>query len=228
MSFLRERLEIDVRVVPTWIPHQARDNREKRLKLNNQMNIEYEATFINIDKDEIRNKLKNAGAKLVRPEFLQKRVAFYLSGHEESNDRFARVRDEGDKITMTIKLFDGDKIDNQKEINLVINDFESGVKFLEAIGCSSKSYQETKRELWKLENVEIMIDTWPFLEPIVEVEGNSEEEVMTVSKKLGFDYDKAKFCSVDVIYREKYNLPTNVINTAPKLIFEMKNPFINN
>lgn len=36
------------------------------------MQIEYEATFININKDEIRARLKKVGATLVKPEFLQK------------------------------------------------------------------------------------------------------------------------------------------------------------
>ncbi len=42
------------------------------------MNIEYEATFLKIDRDEIRKRLRNAGAKLIKPEFLQKRVVFNL------------------------------------------------------------------------------------------------------------------------------------------------------
>jgi hypothetical protein len=41
------------------------------------MNIEYEATFYPIDKDEMRGRLKKAGAKLIRPEFLQKRDVFF-------------------------------------------------------------------------------------------------------------------------------------------------------
>ena len=40
------------------------------------MDIEYEATFVNINKDEIRKRLKDSGAKLIKPEFLQKRVNF--------------------------------------------------------------------------------------------------------------------------------------------------------
>lgn len=35
------------------------------------MEIEYEATFINVDKDEMHQRLKDAGAILVRPEYLQ-------------------------------------------------------------------------------------------------------------------------------------------------------------
>ena len=47
------------------------------------MKIEYEATFTDINKDEIRERLEKAGAVLRRPEFLQKRGTFRLpEGHE--------------------------------------------------------------------------------------------------------------------------------------------------
>lgn len=190
------------------------------------MNTEYEATYIDINKEEMRERLTNAGAKLLRPEFKQKRIAFDLPGFEKKGDRFARVRDEGDKITMTLKIFEGNKIADQKEINLTVDNFDNAVIFLEKIGCINKSYQETMREIWKFDDTEVTIDTWPFIEPIVEVEGYSEEDVKKISKKLGFDYNKAKFCSIDVIYGEKYNLPIGIINTSPKIIFEMENPFI--
>ena len=42
------------------------------------MDTEYEAKFVKINKDDVRKKLKKLGAKLVRPEFFQKRVAFHL------------------------------------------------------------------------------------------------------------------------------------------------------
>lgn len=48
------------------------ENKDDLKGKNNFMQIEYEATFPNIDKNEIREKLKNVGATLVRPEFLQK------------------------------------------------------------------------------------------------------------------------------------------------------------
>ena len=47
------------------------------------MEIEYEATFSEIDKEEIRTMLKKVGARLVKNEFMQKRVVFNLpKGHE--------------------------------------------------------------------------------------------------------------------------------------------------
>lgn len=191
------------------------------------MDVEYEATFLDIDKDEIRKRLKDAGAELIKPDFLQKRVVF--NPPKKINDHsWLRVRDEGDKITMSFKMvFDENKIESQKEIELVINNFKAGVDFLEATGCQRKSYQETKRELWKLDDLDVCIDEWPFLEPFVEIEGESEKEVRTVSEKLEFDYSKALFCATGLIYSKKYNIPVEIIdNEIKRIVFDMENPFL--
>ncbi len=191
------------------------------------MNIEYEATFISIDKEEIRQRLRESEAELIKEEFLQKRVVFNLPKGHEIKGAWARVRDEGDKITMSLKIVDGDKITDQKEAQLVIDNFSEAVSFLETMGCEQKAYQETKRETWSLDNVCITIDEWPFLEPFVEVEGVSEDEVKKVSEKLGFDYSKARFCSVDILYSEKYGLPPeHFYEDVKRIDFEMENPFV--
>ena len=153
------------------------------------MQIEYEATFQNIDKDEVRNKLVKAGAKLVKPETLYKRETF--KSKIDPINAWMRVRDEGDKITMSHKISTGDKIDDQKEICLTVDNFENAVDFLDSLGYEKKTFQETKREIWNLEGVEITIDEWPFLEPFVEVEGESEKVVKIASEKIGFDYSTA-------------------------------------
>ena len=191
------------------------------------MEIEYEATFVKVDKDDIRAKLKNAGAKLERPEFMQRRVVFNLPKGHEIKGAWARVRDEGDKITMSVKIVDGEKITDQKETCITIDDFERGRMILKTMGADEKAYQETKRELWKLDDVEITLDEWPFLEPYVEVEGSSEEAVRAVAKKLGFKWAKARFCAVGTLYAEKYDFDETVINNeTPKIVFGMENPFI--
>ena len=191
------------------------------------METEYEATFLDIDKDEMRQKLKDAGAVLIRPEFLQRRIPFHLPKEKRAKDIWLRVRDEGDKVTLSLKHIYGDKIDVQKELCVVVDSFNNAVELLELIGCEQKSYQETKRELWRLDNVDITIDEWPFLEPFVEVEGKSEKEVKEVSEKIGFDYSKALFCGVTKLYNMKYGSDFEKINSATKkIVFDMKNPFI--
>ena len=190
------------------------------------MQIEYEATFANINKDETRNKLKEIDARLVRPEFLMKRTVFKLPAGHEIPGGWLRVRDEGDKITVSLKAVVAGKVEDQKETCLVVDDYNEAIDFLKEIGCEEKSYQETKRELWKLDEVEITIDEWPFLNPFVEVEGGSEEEIKAVSEKLSFDYSQALFCAVDTLYSKQYGITEEYVDKVPLIIFNDVNPFI--
>lgn len=182
------------------------------------MQTEFEAAFLKVDKDLVRECLKQAGATLVYPESLFKRDVFDPPIHVKG--AWLRVRKEPDKITMSLKVVDGDKIEDQKEVELIINDYEQGVEFLKSIGAPHKSYQETKRELWRLNGVEITIDTWPGLNPLVEVEGESEATVKDVSEVLGFDYSQAHFGAVDVVYEAELGIPKKVINKLPIITFE--------
>jgi adenylate cyclase class 2 len=195
------------------------------------MQTEFEATFLNIDKSIIRNKLNSIGAKLIKPEFLQKRVVYNLPTGHEIEGGWLRVRDEGDKITMSLKIVkkDSSEITDQKELQLIINDFNEGDELLKLIGCEKKAYQESRRELWMLEETEITIDEWPFLKPLVEIEGKSEAEVIKISEMLGFEYSTAYFGSADGIYAKEYDIDVDVINEqTPLLTFDMKeNPLLN-
>lgn len=192
------------------------------------MDIEYEATFPEVNKAVIRERLLWVGAELVKPEFLQKRVVFHFPAGRAIPGGWLRVRDEGDKITMSMKVVDGDRIMDQKEQLLEVSDFESAVKMLLLLGCTKKSYQETKRELWKIDDTEVTIDEWPFLQPFVEIEGKSEDAVRHVSIKLGFEYDQAMFGAVDVIYMRQYPHLTadRINNRTPLILFEGENPFL--
>lgn len=192
------------------------------------MEIEYEATFANIDKDDIRARLKKAGAKMIYPEFLMKRYVWNFPKGHEVKGGWIRIRQEADKMTMSVKIVPDDKkIEDQKETCIEINDFDKAREIISTIGCQEVAYQESKRELWKIDDVEITIDEWPFLEPFVEIEGKSEKVVKEVAKKLDFDYQQAIFGSVDFQYAKKYNISIEKIdNNTPKILFNMNNPFI--
>ena len=111
------------------------------------MEIEYEATFPNINKEEIRERLQESGAVLVRPEYTQRRKVYHLPEGHEIRGGWMRVRDEGDKIMITLKVVDGEKIENQKEINVKVTDFEAACDLVATLGCREKAYQVTRREL---------------------------------------------------------------------------------
>ena len=191
------------------------------------MQIEYEATFYPVKKTDVRKKLKRIGAKLIKPEFLQKRCVFELPIGHEIQGGWLRVRDEGDKITMSLKVVNGDHIENQKEICLQVDNFNQAILLLEMIGCKNIAYQETRRELWNVDGVDVCLDKWPWLEPFVEIEGKTKAEVKRVSNLLGFNYRFAKFCSADTLFSEKYKMPKDFFNNhTPRLVFKGKNPFV--
>jgi len=192
------------------------------------MEIEYEATFANIDKNDIRSRLKKANAKMIYPEFLMKRCVWHFPKGHEVKGSWVRVREEADKITMSVKTIkDNKKIEDQNEICINVSDFEKAREIINTIGCQEMAYQESKRELWKIDDVEITIDEWPFLEPFVEIEGPSEQIVKKIAKQLNFDYSKALFGSVNFQYAAKYGITIEQVNTkTPNIVFDMKNPFV--
>lgn len=191
------------------------------------MDIEYEAKFTNINKNGIRERLKSLGARLINPEIIQKRAVFFLPGKKDKTTSWLRVRDEGYRVTVSLKTVVNGSIKTQKEIMLRVDNYESARKLLTEIGCLEKAYQETKRETWMLDGVEITIDEWPYLEPYIEIEGDSEKAVREVAKKLGFDYGKAIFGAVDQLISKKWGIPENAINNEiPRIIFGGGNPYL--
>ncbi len=196
---------------------------------SNLTNIEYEATFYDIDISEMRTKLKSFGGELIKSEFNQKRTVFNFPKGHEIKGGYIRVRDEADKITMTLKIMSSNNsIEGQKEVELVVDDYNAAINMLSLLGANKKSFQESKRELWEIDGVEIMLDSWPFLETLIEIEGKSELEVRKVSEKLGFNWNDAVFDSIDYFYCKKYNITSERINNnTPELRFDMDNPFLN-
>ena len=185
------------------------------------MNNEIEASFLDVNKDDLREKLKVAGAECIKPEIMMRRTVFDSGPHS-----FARVRDEGDKIVMTYKNFeDEDSIMGVKEVNLIVNNYDDAVKFIAGCGLEQKAVQETYRETWILDGVEITIDTWPWIPTYSEIEGPSEEAVWSVSERLGFKKEDAMFGAVDKIYNHYYGVDMDIVDfETPVINFEVDPP----
>ena len=167
------------------------------------MNTEIEVKFLNVDIDEVRQKLQAAGAVLEHPMRLMKRA---LIETPEMNARHAylRIRDEGDKITATFKQFTENSLTGAKEREIVVSDFDETIEIFAEFGLHYHTFQESKRETWKYGDVEVVIDEWPWINPYIEIEGDSEEAVKQAAKDLGYDWNTAEFGSVDVIYNLEY------------------------
>lgn len=180
------------------------------------MNKEIEAKFFITNKDLIRKKLSSSDFTLIKREFLMKRKTF----HSELSKGWMRIRDEGDKITMTYKEITGSTINDVNEIEIIVNNFEEASKLLCQTSFKETSYQENYREIWRNQDVEVVIDTWPYLQSYIEIEGKSEDIVKEYSNKLGFNFDKdAYFGGVDVLYKKAYNIDSEDFCKIPTITF---------
>lgn len=171
------------------------------------MNLEIEATFVEINKNELRAKLKAAGGKLIKPEILMRRIVFDTGEHS-----FARVRDEGDRIVLTYKRQHNETLTGTEELNVEVSSYEDTIAILKASGLRAKADEESYRESWELNGTEIDIDTWPWIPSFVEIEGQSPEAVEKVATTLGFDMKDAIIGSVDEVYKLYYDVTSQYIN----------------
>lgn len=184
------------------------------------MQTEIEAKFPNINSVVFRKILAKAGAEHIHPEVLMRRRNFdYGDQRLEKIGGWIRVRDEGDKVTFTYKQLNDRTLHGTKEIEVIVNDFEKTCDLLSTIGLKSKAYQETKREKWKIGEVEITIDTWPWVPTFIELEAPSEESLKETAKLLNLEWKNAMHGSVETIYQMHYDFTEEEIDSWPEITF---------
>lgn len=171
------------------------------------MQAEIEAKFLDVSIDDVRNRLKNASAVLVQPMRAMRR-ALIEEEHHAADNSFIRIRDEGDKTTLTfkrrLKTDETTTIDSTHELETTVGDFDTAIHIFKEAGWEYTTFQESRRETWQLDDVEVVIDEWPWIAPYIEIEGESAEAVQRAAEKLGFDWGEAAFGSVDIIYQRDF------------------------
>lgn len=185
------------------------------------MQTEIEAKFLQVDHDEIREKLKALGATLEQPMRLMRRRNYDFPGRtlEKEKTGWVRVRDEGDKCTLAYKQLNDRTLHGTKEISVTVSSFEDTCLLLEQIGLEAQSYQETKRESWVLGDTQVEIDEWPWIKPFIEVEAPSEKELNAIVAKLGLDMQDAVHGSVEIAYQAEYDVTDEEVDHWSEILF---------
>jgi adenylate cyclase class 2 len=165
------------------------------------MGNEYETKVLDINVEEIQEKLKKLGIKKEKDIFLRRWV-FDIG---EKGEEWIRLRDEQDRVAITYKLKRGKGISDTEEIEVYVDDFDKTAEILSKLKFSGKYYQENKRELYKFKEMEISIDSWPKIPPYLEIEAPSEEKVHEGLRLLGLTGKDAGHPSVKDVY-EKYGI----------------------
>lgn len=163
---------------------------------------EYEAKFLNIDVDAVRQRLVTAGARQAFPQTMFTRLIF--ENDAVQGEQWLRLRDEGGKKTLTLKqVSDATNINGTTEVEIEVNDLDRTAELLGAIGLRQVRFQQNYREEWQLGDVVYDFDTWPELPTFIEIEGPEEESVRKAVADLGFDYEEARYGSIDLIYKSE-------------------------
>ena len=182
------------------------------------MKTEFEIKFLSIDKEKIIDKIKKLWWVCTKEETLMKRVVY-----DKWKTAYARIRDEWDKTTCTYKeiSYDNMDINSVKELETEVGDFDTMKAIFDKMWLKQKSYQETLRQVWEInDEIEFMIDTWPGLNPYIEIEWKDEEVVRKYVDLLWFDYNDWVFGTVDEVAFIELWIPKEVCNTISEITFE--------
>jgi len=165
--------------------------------------IEYEARVLEIDKEKLEEKLQALGAKKVGDFDYKRRVYNFKP---KSDNKWIRLRTDGNKTTLTIKELKSQEIDGTEENEIQVSDFEETNIILNKLGYKAHTYQENKRTRYILDGTEIDIDTWPYIPTYVEIEGKSVEEVKNTIKKLELDEKIVTSIDVQEVFKKFYKI----------------------
>ena len=171
---------------------------------------EKEVKFLNINPEGIEKKLKKIGAKKIFKKLYKRRVFDYPDLRFNKLGAYIRLRDEGDKITLTFKQRIGAKThdgttndEGMEEVEINVSDFGKTNEFLRKIGLEEKFYEENERIRYQLNDIEFDIDSWPLLEPYLEIEAPSWQKIERAIKLLELDPKDKKIFSTYQVYQLK-------------------------
>lgn len=172
------------------------------------MKTEYEVRTLNVDFDAVIRKLEAIGAEKVGV-YHQKRYVYDFIPEEKG--RWIRLRSNGEETTLTIKEIKSLQIDGTKELEIVVSNFEDTNEVLKKLGYLPRTFQENFRIEYTLNGVNFDLDKWPMIPPYLEIEGQSEDDVLNMVRVLGFTESDVTTMDVDTIYNVKYKIQLDAI-----------------
>jgi adenylate cyclase class IV len=158
------------------------------------MSLEIEKRFKNFDYKEIKEIFKSNNIDKVGG------LLFKISNyHGVKEKQFVRVRDEGNKITFTIKQRNNNGYDTEYEV--IVNNYEIINSMLLQLKLKKKYDMHKYREIYITQDKknEIIFDHYPGLEPFMEIESRTEQDLNNLMKLLGLS-DESIFTPKDLYY----------------------------
>ena len=123
---------------------------------------------------------------------------------ENNFSKWIRLRKTGDETTLTIKCIVNSKgeyeLDAVKELEFNVPSLDKGKQFLADLGYFPARHQIKMRLVYNYKNAEIVIDKWPKLNPYIEIEAPTKEDIEEAILMLGYQIDDAIVINTDDVY----------------------------
>jgi len=150
--------------------------------------MEYEVKYHLPHLASIRKKMLSRGGWLLSPRLLERNLRFDTpEGSLAAQQAILRLR-QARRATLTYKRADG-QFEARHEIEVEVNDLAAAASLLKSLGFVVTSRYEKYREVFAMEDVQVMLDELPY-GCFVEIEGPSLESVRRASQALGFDWEE--------------------------------------
>jgi adenylate cyclase class 2 len=169
---------------------------------------EIEAKVLEIDPEEIEEKLGNIGAEKQWSYDIESEFFDFPDGRIEENG-LLRVRWREDKTFVTRKTdvsFDEAKV--MEETEFEIRDRSSFKDFLKSLGLEKIKESSKHRTKWTRGETEFVIDKIPGIPPTLEVESPSQEKLEKGFKDLGFSMNETVNWGAKRMF-EEYDISEN-------------------
>lgn len=169
--------------------------------------LEYEIRIYNIDENKIKKILMDNNAILIQKKTIMPLIVYDHPTKEK--DSYIRIRNEGHEITLTTKTELDSKYPVEREV--VINSMEEGDAILKMLGCTVRYKIEKIREIYKLDGCkEIVFDSYAGIPTYMEIDCEDEENLIKISKLLGYSIDDHDSRKLADIYYELYEIPVGI------------------
>ncbi len=168
---------------------------------------EIEIKILNINVEEIRNKLINLGAEKIFDGEVNSTILDFPDRRLLAEDKFVRVRKVGNQAELCYKgaKEKDSKFKSREEIEVNTSDFEITLNLLKKIGLKQFHEGRKHRESYKIDNVRFEIDSFDEIPTFLEIESSDKEKIKEYVEKLDYtmqDTTTISFHEIERMYEK--------------------------
>lgn len=175
--------------------------------------VEIEVKILDVNVSKIKKTLRKIGAKQILKPTLFQEWYFRIPGITKKEKEFYsfRLRSEGKKNILTIKIKKKDaSYLVSKETEIEVSSAENTKTLLAVLRFKVFRQRKKIREIYKIDNVKIMIDQYPGIKPYIEIESTRKKDVSDFVRKLGYSFKDTTSKTATEIIREAGLNPDNL------------------